>query len=508
MDFGQMLVALMSPENAVRSSAETQYRCQCEASPDTVVSCLTDCLLRHQDPGIRSFAGVLLRRLLDQSADKISPQTTAAIRATIVDAWTREESPLILRRLNHIMAQSAARGDWNELLPFVLTASLKMSSTGKVAALEIVEILSEYSPDQIFANISILGSFLGGLFTTHESKVAIACARATSACIVAIDDDVARNSFKPAVDPVVAVIGAAIREGLEGEAVTILEHLVSVAQMQPLFFKGALDNMIRAAVTIVNSAGLDFNTRAIAMELMVTLCETAPALARRCVPLMEGLLPSAMQLMLEHEVDDAEWLALRYGEESLDEHCLVGEEAVERVAAGLSGKTVLPLVLPLVQTFASNGQWFYRRAAVSAISRLAEGCTKLFEAHLAASCDFLLASLHDSSFRVQFEAAQAIGELALLYPESTSAFVAKFMGRLVEILGDSQACERVRCHAASAMINLCNPDNTSSEVLQTYLEPILRNVVACLQTPLTDLQSPSLVLLGYGFHSELLLASL
>lgn len=496
MDFGHMLVALMSPDNAARSAAETQYRGQCEAAPDSVAGCLTDCLLLHPDPGLRSFAGVLLRRLLDQSASRLTPQTTAAMRAKIVDAWTREDSPLFLRRLNHIMAQSAARGDWNELLPFVLTASMKMPTTGKIAALEIVEILSEYSPDQIFANISILGNYLGGLITSHESKVAVACARATSACIVAIDDDVARNSFKPALDPIVSVIGAAIREGLESEAVAIIEHLVSVAQMQPLFFKGPLDNLIRAMVAMVNSTSLEFNTRAIAMELMVTICETAPALARRCVPLMEGLLPSAMQLVLEHEVEDADWVALRYGEESIDENCLVGEEAVERVAAGLGGKTVLPLVLPLVQTFATNNQWFYRRAAVCALSRLAEGCTKLFETHLPASCDFLLAALHDSSFRVMYEAEQAIGELALLYPDSSSVFVARFMGRLVEVLGDPQVCERVRCHAASAMINLCNPDNTAAEELQTHLESILRTIVACLQSSSADLQSPCLVLLG------------
>ena len=74
-----------------------------------------------------------------------------------MEAWSRETSPLILRRLNHIMAQSAARGDWNELLPFILTASSKMSGAGVIATLDIVEILSEYSPDQIFANIIIPG---------------------------------------------------------------------------------------------------------------------------------------------------------------------------------------------------------------------------------------------------------------------------------------------------------------------------------------------------------------
>lgn len=394
------------------------------------------------------------------------------------------------------MAQSAARGDWNELLPFILTASSKMSGAGVIATLDIVEILSEYSPDQIFANISVLGHYLGGLIVSPDAKVAIACARATSACIVSIDDDVARNSFKTAVEPITAVVGRALSQGLEGDAASIIEHLVSIAQIQPLFFKGTLDPLIRLMISVANSQSLEFSTRSIAMEFMVTLCETAPALARRCPPLVEAIVPAAMQMMLEHEIDESEWRALKYGEETLDENCLVGEEALERIAAGLSGKTVIPQVLPIVQTFATNTQWFYRRAAVCALNRLAEGCTKLFEPHLEAGCNFLLVSLHDASCRVQFEAAQAIGELALLYPESIPDFVSKFMGRLVEMLNDSSACERVRCHAASAMINLCNPENSTAEALQPFLEPVLRAIVTCLQSSSVDLQSPCLVLLG------------
>lgn len=439
---------------------------------------------------------MLLRRVIDQYAEKLEGEVITNIRSRLVDSWAKEDSPAILKRLNHIMAQSAARGDWNEFLPFILTSCVKMNTLKIVSALEMVEILAEYSPDQIFANISVLGNFLGGLISSAEGKISIACARATAACIVSIDDEVARNSFKPAVEPIIHVLGNSLSQGQESDATSIMEHLVSIAQIQPLFFRGALDSLVLAMLTIANNSDLEFSTRSIAIELVVTFSETAPALARRCTALTEGLIPCALKIMLEVDTDDKEWLALKYSEESLDENYMVGEEAIERVAAGLGGKVVIPMVMPLAQAFATNVQWNYRRAAVSAITRLAEGCSKQFQTYIPTCCDFLLVSLQDTSFRVQFEAEQAIGQLAALFPESLDQFINKFMGALVSLLSAPSSCERVRGHAASAMINLCSPEHVDADVLQPYIESILNAIVACLQGASLDVQSPCLVLLG------------
>ena len=45
---------------------------------------------------------------------------------------------------------------------------------------------------------------------------------------------------------------------------------------------------------------------------MVTLTESAPALARKCAGLVQGLVPLAMSLMLEVEVDNEEWAKEKY----------------------------------------------------------------------------------------------------------------------------------------------------------------------------------------------------
>ena len=79
---------------------------------------------------------------------------------------------------------------------------------------------------------------------------------------------------------------------------------MAVAQIQPIFFKGAIDGVVSAMLTVAGSDGLEFPTRSLALELVVTLTETAPALARRCTGLVEGLVPLSMTLALEVEEEE------------------------------------------------------------------------------------------------------------------------------------------------------------------------------------------------------------
>lgn len=46
--------------------------------------------------------------------------------------------------------------------------------------------------------------------------------------------------------------------------------------------QGTLDDVVSAMLSVASATGLEFPTRSMALELMVTLTETAPALARRC----------------------------------------------------------------------------------------------------------------------------------------------------------------------------------------------------------------------------------
>ena len=142
-------------------------------------------------------------------------------------------------------------------------------------ALLLVEVMAEYSPGDILTHVQILGNFLSINLSAADTAVQVACARATSACIIALEDDSTRDLFKPAVQPIIGVVGSALSRGDEEDATCITEYLVSIASTQPIFFKGNMDAVVEAMLTVANSNELEFRTRSTALELTVTLSETA-----------------------------------------------------------------------------------------------------------------------------------------------------------------------------------------------------------------------------------------
>lgn len=406
--FNVVLSALMSTDNTTRKNAETHFNSLLQTNaPSTLETLVVLFTTPNADLVLRSFSGILIRRGVENYSDNVSPEQINSFRDRWLSMWATETNHLLFLRLSHIMAQSALKSPWNDLVPRIVQSTNNSNQKSLIAVLNLIEILSEYCPEDIQANLSVLVPFMGQFITSQDTAVQIACAKATGACIISLDDEAARNTFKPAVLPIVNVLSVALNSGDEADATKIMSYLVTVAQEQPNFFKGTLDAIVGAMLSVANAQGLEFSTRSMALELLVTITETAPALARRCNGLIQGLIPLAMSLMLEIDEEEAEWAAGPYTEEPSDENCSVGDEAIERVATGLGGKSISEPVLSLVQQYFTTGKDYkYRRAAVAALCRLAEGSAKHFKKYMPQALQFLAASLQDPSSKVKFEGIQ------------------------------------------------------------------------------------------------------
>lgn len=65
---------------------------------------------------------------------------------------------------------------------------------------------------------------------------------------------------------------------------------------------------------------------------------------------------------------------------------------------------------------------------------------------------------------------------------------------------NTQACAKIRGHAASALINLLNPEHCDAECLQPYVDPLLQAILVCLQSAPYEVRSPCLVVVGCVAH--------
>ncbi len=88
--------------------------------------------------------------------------------------------------------------------------------------------------------------------------------------------------------------------------------------------------------------------RHLALEVVVTLSETAPAMVRKVAsPRVSAAIGAILHMMTEIEdEDDEEWARSdEAADDDGDSNAVVAESALDRLACGLGGKTVFPHIL-------------------------------------------------------------------------------------------------------------------------------------------------------------------
>jgi hypothetical protein len=117
----QALNALLSSDNQLRKQAEIFFNNQIEANFLVIIQILLDFFQNsNTEHVIRSLIGVLLRRLIEKSSNQIDERALTSIRQIFMNLWINETDVIILRRLSHIVAQSASSSSWIDLIPNVL----------------------------------------------------------------------------------------------------------------------------------------------------------------------------------------------------------------------------------------------------------------------------------------------------------------------------------------------------------------------------------------------------
>ena len=144
-----VLEALMSSDNKARKAAESTFAAQLESNALATVQQLIWLFSRNDGQTsdiLRSFAGVLLRRALEKTS--FDANMSGELREMLLNMWKVEQSPLLLKRLAHIMAQSASGSSWLDLLPQVVenVGALKVRIVPDPRRLPNFSLLRHYSP--------------------------------------------------------------------------------------------------------------------------------------------------------------------------------------------------------------------------------------------------------------------------------------------------------------------------------------------------------------------------
>jgi hypothetical protein len=89
----------------------------------------------------------------------------------------------------------------------------------------------------------------------------------------------------------------------------------------------------------------------------------------------------------------------------------VYEQALDRLACALGGKSVLPPAFQFIPSMLASYDWRIRHAGLMAIAAIGEGTSKVMQNELGKVVDLVTPMFRDTHPRVRYAACQCVGQL-------------------------------------------------------------------------------------------------
>ncbi|KAF6207377.1 hypothetical protein GE061_018618 [Apolygus lucorum] len=492
--FQQLLTSLLSTDNDVRSQAEKTFN---ELPLDTRVLYLLNTVQNvAQSEEARQMASILLRRLFSSDFGDFFPklplESQQELKNQVLLALQMDQSDNMRRKSCEVAAEMArnlidddGNNIWPEFLQFLFQCANSSSPILKESALRMFSSVPGVFGNQQTQHLDLIKQMLHqSLMDQTSYTVRFQAVKAVSAFIMLHDkEDPIHKFFKDLLPPIMQVMAECVEKADDD---TLLKCLIDLAESAPKFLRPQLDTIIQLCLKVMSSDDMDNSWKHLALEMIVTLSETAPAMMRKeAGKYIPVLVPLVLTLMTDLD-DDPEWsVSDEIVEDDNDSNNVVAESALDRLACGLGGKTILPQVISNIPQMLSNPNWKYRHAALMAISAVGEGCTKQMEGMLGQIMEGVLQYLSDPHPRVRYAACNAIGQMSTDFaPTFEKKFHQKVIPGLLMVLEDDQN-PRVQAHAGAALVNFS--EDCPKPILVQYLNEIMAKLEAILSAKFNEL---------------------
>ncbi|CAF4560716.1 unnamed protein product [Rotaria sp. Silwood1] len=432
---------------------------------------------------IRSFAAVMLRRLFQTDFEnfwsKYSVDQQMAVKKELIARITQlDDDETIRKKVCYIAAELAKnlmdeneQSQWPEIMEFLFQSANSSHSALKESALIIFEAFPGIFGNQAEQLTQIIHQIFLSCLNDQDTKVRYTAAQALAAYL--------KHNYKNTQllhihrDCLPYLISTVTHSLANSNDDTVLKALIDIAENAAKYLRPAIDDVFNLCLqTMQQKDEFEESRRHLALEVLVTLSETASGMVRKVAKkYMNRLVPLLLEMMVDLD-DDSEWsIKDTIEDEEDDSNAVVGESSLDRLACALGGKTMLTYILTTVQTMLQNPDWRYRHAGLMAISATGEGCHKEMSVLLDDLVNGILVFLKDSHPRVRYAACNALGQMSTDFQGTfQKKFHSKVIPGLLSILDDHEN-PRTQAHGGAALVNFA--EDCPARLLVEYLPQII-----------------------------------
>ncbi|KAM4062275.1 HEAT-like repeat domain-containing protein [Hirsutella rhossiliensis] len=502
----QLLQALQSADNAVRSQAEEHLQSNWTSSrPEVLLMGLAEQIQGAGDNATRSFAALIFRRISSktrkmesgENADmfySLSKDQAAVIRNKLLETLATEADRTVRNKISDAVAEVARQYvDNNDAWPELLGALFQLSQAPEAEKRHNAFRVFTTTPSIIERQHeeAVLQAFQKG-FKDDAVMVRLAAMEAFAAFFRTISKK-SQMKYYSLIPDLLNVLPP-IKESEDSEDLSkALLALIDLAESAPKMFKQLFHNLVQFNISVIQDKELDSICRQNALELMATFADYAPSMCRKDVSYTTDMITQCLSLMtdLGEDDDDAtEWLASDdLDQDESDQYHVAGEQTMDRLANKLGGQTILAPTFNWLPRMTNSMAWRDRHAALMAISAISEGCRDLMIGELSQVLDLVIPALQDPHPRVRWAGCNALGQMSTDFaPKMQSDFYDRVLNAIIPVLSSPEA--RVKSHAAAALVNFC--EEAEKSVLEPYLDDLLSQLFQLLQSDKRFVQEQAL----------------
>ncbi|OQR78549.1 importin-5-like [Tropilaelaps mercedesae] len=494
---GALLRELMSTDNETREKAEAQFD---NIPPQQKLLFLLSCYsLPGQTDDQRLLSMILLRRLITSEFEKfypvLPPDHQQQLKEHLLNSIQGEITPQVRNRICECAAELARKlADeefnlpWPELPDRLLQWASNPNEAWRHAALHIfADFPGVFGPSNQ-PSMNLVKDMLHASLQAQDSmRVRVEAANAISSFL---KSGVMNTPEKQAMfgDMIPLMVKLLADQKGQDDDNTVLEALTEICENCPKIVRPHLVQLLDVTLAYLQDDNTLESRQALCLEVVITLCESAPAMMRKLGQRhIDALLPNILKMMAAIE-EDPSWDTNDNADQDefeSDSPSAMGESSLDRLAIALGGKQLLPSVMAVLAPLLNSANWMERHAALMAISAMGEGCKKQMMPMLDQIVGGVLNFLGDSHPRVRFAAINCLGQMANDFsPTFEKKFHATVLPRLCEILADNSH-PRVQAHAGAALVNFF--EECPKKIMQQYLNMIAPPLASILQNKMSEL---------------------
>ncbi|XP_066113316.1 ran-binding protein 6 isoform X2 [Saccopteryx bilineata] len=418
-EFYQLLKNLINPSGMVRRQAEDVY----ENMPGLCKILFLLDAVRNKRVAyeVRQMAAALLRRVLSSGFEEIYPNLPSDVQRDVkielilaVQLETHASMRKSLCDIFAVLARNLIDEDgtnqWPEGLKFLVDSIYSEDVSLWEVALHVLWHFPGIFGNQERRDLGIIKRLLDqSIQDQAHPAIRTLSARAAAAFVLANENNI--TLFKDFADLLPGILQA-VNDSCYQDDDSVLESLVEIADTVPKYLGPYIEDTLQLSLKLFGDSRLSNLQRQLALEVIVTLSETATPMVKKHTNIIAQAIPHILGMMVDLQ-DDEDWVnADEMEEDDFDSNAVAAESALDRLACGLGGKLVLPITKEHIMQMLQSPDWKDRHAGLMALSAIGEGCHQQMEPILDEMVNSVLLFLQDPHPRVRAAACTTLGQMA------------------------------------------------------------------------------------------------